>query len=114
MKPGQIILAMFPTSGGGFKARPCLVVSSGGYNRRGSDVVVVAISSNVSRSDPEDIPILDNHPAFSATKLRVSSVLRCGKLYTFDRKGKYSLLGVLSAELLEEVNERWRSLLGLA
>ena len=72
---GDVVLTRFPfTDLTGATIRPAIVVSRGLI---GQDVVLVAVSS-VMRAPlaPTDYAFQANHPEFSSTGLRVTSVFR--------------------------------------
>ena len=73
MKCGWTCLVEYPfTDGTGSKVRPVLVVSRDEFNN-GDDVVVVPISSQLSKSDPYSVYISDDSPHFPASGLKFSS-----------------------------------------
>lgn len=64
------------------KIRPVLVISNDSYNQEGPDIVVVAITSNVStrkHAIPIDTPQLDEG------EMRRASVIRADKIFSIDQ-----------------------------
>jgi len=61
-----------------------------------------------------DLALDANHPQFSATGLRVSSTLRLHRLMTVTTALVRRELGVLPADLMDDVAEKLRQLFGLA
>ena len=106
--PGQVLLICWPNSRRtGRKTRPALVVSSLKYNQQGSDVICACITSNTSRPpEGEDLPVPDTDPEFLATRLRYSSMVRCGKLFTFDCSDQHSTLGRFTSAFMDRVKAR--------
>src|SRR6266496_2106298 len=73
MKPGAIVLTVIPQDDQQ-KKRPVLILKTlPKYN----DFLVCAISSQLRQFIPDfDLIIKDNHPEFSGTGLRTSSLIR--------------------------------------
>ncbi|MXZ08503.1 MAG: type II toxin-antitoxin system PemK/MazF family toxin, partial [Gemmatimonadetes bacterium] len=78
------------------------------------DIVLVAISS-VERGTlaPTDYTVESNHPEFSLTGLRVTSVIRMHKLATVERSIIIRRLGSLGPQLQVEVDRLLRAVLAL-
>lgn len=104
LAPGTVLVVQWPNSDGqASKGRPAVVVSSTTYNSNGTDVLIALITSNLARQDAGDIPILDSDPEFKRTKLRESSVIRAGKLMTFDTRNRHQVLGRIPNRILSNV-----------
>lgn len=97
----------------GWKVRTVVVVSSDAYNRQGNDLIVACITSNPGREEAEDIAFPDTHPDFKRTWLKKSSVIRCGKLYTWDRTDDHRAFGRLPDDVLQEIKKRLAGAFGL-
>lgn len=110
---GTIILVPFPfTDLSAQRIRPALIVSNN--EKRGDDIIVVFISSVLSQTPrTSDVGILASSPSFSETGLKVSSVVRCDKIATLDKRIVLGELGVLSKTPQHEVDKRLRHALGL-
>ena len=107
-KPGDIIVVVWPKSGGGIKRKFAVVISSDQYNAQGNDVILVNTTSKTHRAESEDYLIPKSHPDFQQTGFSVETVVRCGKFYTFDTTQKWRPLGTLSPTLFSEVTKRCR------
>tara|TARA_Y100000588_G_scaffold335946_1_gene376432 strand:- start:365 stop:721 length:357 start_codon:yes stop_codon:yes gene_type:complete len=113
MNRGKIVLIPFPfddlsTS----KVRPaiCLTEPAGPHRH----VVLAFITSK----DPDelldsDVTLSDQHPNFSTTGLRISSILRLHRLLTVTTSLIQRELGKLPDTLQSEVDEKLRTLFGL-
>ena len=66
----------------GAKPRPALVISNDTLNAAEQDVILLAISSNISRSSAYDLTLWENDPAFRGSGLKAASVFRCAKIFT--------------------------------
>jgi mRNA interferase MazF len=109
---GDVVLTRFPfTDLAGASVRPALVVSDGAV---GQDLVLTAISSVVRGSlPPTDLLIDTTHPEFSATGLRVASVIRLHRLVTVEQSVVVRRLGKIGAIVQQDVDQRLRQLLRL-
>lgn len=110
-KPGDIILISYPfTNLSASKVRPALVISSGKYNQKETDIVIIPISSNVERLSEEDIIVENTIKDFKNTGLKMTSCIRCGKIFTLEKTLAKRYLGCLGDELLNEVRQRLKIL----
>ena len=100
MKPGVVINIYIKG-----KKRPCVIVSPERYNKHGTDVLVVPITSNLSRTDPEDILVDTSHPAYAQMGLSTASVIRCGKIAAYDLRAGAWQRGTVPESLLTEILE---------
>ena len=109
---GNIVLARFPfTDLTGASLRPAVIVSQ---RQLGNDLVLVAISSVVRGTlAPTDYTVESNHPEFTSTGLRVTSVIRMHKLATVERSIIVRRLGSLGPQLQAEVDRLLREVLAL-
>jgi len=103
LSPGDIVLVPFPfTNYLEKKRRPALVVSSREFNTSTSNVILIAISSNISAGRKSEITILGTHKAFSQTGLRRSSAIKCGSIFTFSQTHIERKLGKVPADILQD------------
>lgn len=106
--PGQILIVMYPfTDQTAAKLRPALVVSSAKFNT-GDDFVVVPLSSRAG-ADEYSYLIPDSAPYFAATKLRTTSSVKFTKPITITADVVCRKLGILPADVLEDIRSRIRS-----
>lgn len=109
LEPGRIILVHYPfTDGTSAKVRPALVVSRLELNQ-GEDVVVVPISSRVREDDQFGYALQDTEGYFPGTKLKVSSTVKWSKPMTIGRSVIIRKLGVIPAEVLEDILQKIRN-----
>lgn len=109
LEPGRIILVHYPfTDGTSAKVRPALVVSRLDLNQ-GADVVVMPISSRVREDDQFGYVLRDTEDYFPGTKLKFSSTVKWSKPMTIGRSVIRSKLGIVPAEVLEDILQRIRS-----
>ncbi|ETX02153.1 type II toxin-antitoxin system PemK/MazF family toxin [Candidatus Entotheonella palauensis] len=113
MTRGTLVLTPYPfTDLSGRKVRPALVVSRS--DRPGSDVVFSFIMTYHGQSLlMTDLLVADSHPAFTQTGLKRSSVIKLDKLLTVERSILLGELGELTADLLQQVNDKLRYALEL-
>ncbi len=114
MKRGTIVLinAHF-TDLSSTKIRPALVISNEVYNTKQDDVVLILMTSNTSRLNPDDYVLKDSDPEFKNTGLRQTSAFRVGKIITLHKKLLNSKLGYVGPNTLKEIENRLRNLLQL-
>ena len=110
MKAGDIALVPFPTvEGGAGKLRPVLLLCAvpGAYD----DFVVCMISSRAYQAVPDvDVVVESNAPDFATTGLKVTSVIRVGRLATLSGDVFRATLGMVTTATLHTVLERVRGL----
>lgn len=110
--PGDIVLVPYPfTNYFDTKRRPALVLSAREFNARTSDVILAAISSNVSRSSPYEVVINSTDPGFGQTGLKTSSVVKCGAIFAFSQAQIDRHLGVLPNGVMDRVKEVVRQIM---
>lgn len=107
MKQGDIVLIPFPfTNLKGAKRRPALVISGSNINR-GSDIILVAITSK-SRGDNFSISI-DNQVDLN-TPLHLISEIRCNKIFVADKGLVEKNISSVKSDILKRVVEKINSL----
>jgi mRNA interferase MazF len=99
---GKIVLVHFPfTDLSDIKLRPALVI-----HENDEDVVVAFISSRVPvQCSGSELFIPYNHPDFSLTGLKVSSVIRFDKIATLSRELLEGEIGGISPTIAKECND---------
>jgi mRNA interferase MazF len=113
--PGDIVLLPYPfTNYFDKKRRPALVLSAREFNDRTSDVILAAISSNVSRSSPYEVVINSTDPGFGQTNLKTSSVVKCGAIFAFSQAQIDKHLGFLPTEVMDRVKEVVRRIMEIS
>jgi mRNA interferase MazF len=108
MKRGDVVLVDYPFSkGGGSKVRPALVIQTDRNNPRLQETIVAVITSNVSRAafEPTQYLIKPAHPDWMASGLRITSVVKCENIYTFDNGLILRLIGRLSPASMQQIND---------
>jgi len=113
IRRGTIVLIPFPfTDLSSQRVRPALVVSNN--ERTGDDVIVVFISSVLSgRIGRAEVVIRQTADSFSTTGLKVSSVIKCDKIATLDKRIVIGELGCIQKTIQGEVDNRLRAVLDL-
>ena len=115
MKPGDIILISHPyTDFTSIKVRPALVISSEEYNQRQVDVIFIPISSSIQKIAQEDIIVESNSSNFPNTGLKKSSIMKCGKIFTAERKLTKRYLGYLSINTLNQIRKKLQVLFSIS
>lgn len=113
MNRGDVVLIDFPYSDGtGSKLRPALVVQADRLNQNRHDTILVAIS-RTSRFRETEVQIDIATPEGRQSGLLQPSVVDCALLGTFDQHLIVRALGSLPPSLLQEVEAKLRTALGL-
>jgi mRNA interferase MazF len=103
---GQIVLFRFPrTDWGEDKLRPAMLLAAlpGPFD----DWLVCMISSQITQAVPEfDEIIGDTDPDFADSGLKVTSVIRIGRLAVVDGAILLGAIGEIGPERLERVRKR--------
>jgi mRNA interferase MazF len=105
MKPGDIVLVSFPYADQkSSKLRPGLIIAK--VPGKHSDVLIAAISSRIYQALPDfDELIEQTDPDFTLTGLKVTSVIRIGKLASVEINIIAARLGSISPERLTRVHQ---------
>lgn len=112
-KRGAIILVPFPfTDLSSQKIRPALIISDPKFSP--DTVTVVFISSITSQKYLKtDILIKDDDTSFEKTGLKKSSLLRCHKIASLDKKIVLGEMGSITKTLQKKIDGKLRIVLGL-
>lgn len=110
-----MVIALFPNSDGSPpKARPVVVVQSDAYNARLTNLIVAAVTSNLSHAaDPASLLIEVNTPDGAASGLRQDSVVSCINLATIADTLIARWIGRLTPALLGKLDACPKAALGL-
>ena len=107
MKRGEVRTATVPTMDGSTpKSRPVLVVQSDFYNQRISNVILAAITSNLSRVNDNSHLLIDISTADGqASGLKSNSLVSCINLIVLPQASVHRKIGELSAALMQQVDD---------
>ena len=99
-KRGEVWLVRFPfTDFTSSKLRPALVIAT-----HGDDVIALGIFSRIPPTTVQTWVIIeDQHPEFSKTGLKKTSVLRAEKIAVIHESVLYKKLGVIPADIVSQV-----------
>jgi mRNA interferase MazF len=98
-KRGEIVLIPVPFSDlSSVKKRPVLVISNMAHNSKNSDIIVVAITSNLQQNG-----IFIEGKDLLAGELPKKSLIRCDKIYTLEKRIVIKQIGIVSKDVLENV-----------
>lgn len=70
------------------------------------NIIVTFITSNVDKLLETDVQIFTSHPQFSLTGLAKSSIVRCDKLVTIDKKIVIGEFGEVPQDLMKQIDEK--------
>jgi mRNA interferase MazF len=111
-KKGSIILVPFPfTDLSGKKLRPALVLSWA--SPKGDDIIVAFISSRKEKVGTFDVLMKEGEKSFSATGLKIFSLVKVNKIATLDKKTCLGELGNIDASTQKEVEKKLKALFGV-
>jgi mRNA interferase MazF len=112
MKRGDVVIIDFPYSDAtGSKVRPSLVVQSDTLNPIRDDVILAIITS-MSSGRP-NTKILIEVASEPRSGLRFDSYLQCDTLATLDQSLVLTVIGSLSAQAMQNLNNCLKAALGL-
>jgi mRNA-degrading endonuclease toxin of MazEF toxin-antitoxin module len=106
LSPGHIIRAEVQYSDSErTKSRFPVVVSSSEFNRQYPEVIVAFAASSINIHHPRsyDVEISDKHPEFGLTGLTHSTTVRCGRLWTIDKRSISDVIGIVPDGLLTDI-----------
>ena len=103
---GDVVIALFPNADGSPpKPRPVLVVQADVYNAKLSNLIVAAITSNLSHAaDPASLLIEVSTHDGKASGLQQDSVVSCINLATIAGSLVAKKIGQLSPVLMQKIN----------
>jgi len=104
--PGHIIRANVQYSDSeGTKSRFPVVISSSQFNQQHPEVIVAFTTSTLNIHHPRsyDVEISDRHPDFTLTGLTHSTTVRCGRLWTIDKRRISDVIGIVPNDLLLDI-----------
>jgi mRNA interferase MazF len=112
---GDIVIALFPNADGSTpKPRPVLIVQADSYNAKLKNLIVAAITTNLTHaSDPASLFIDVKTPDGKATGLRQDSIVSCVNLATIAESLIAKKIGWLTPVLAGRVNDCLKAALGL-
>lgn len=106
LSPGHIVHAQVQYSDcEGTKSRFPVVVSSEEFNKQHPEVIVAFTTSsrNIHHPRSYDVEISDRHGDFRKTGLTHSTTVRCGRLWTVDRRSIADVVGMVPDQLLTDI-----------
>lgn len=89
----------------GAKSRFPVVVSSPEFNRQYPEIIVAFTTSsrNVRHPRSYDVEISDRHPDFGQTGFTHATTVRCGRLWTVDKRKISDVIGAVPDDLLADI-----------
>lgn len=113
---GDVVIALFPNADGSPpKPRPVVIVQADVYNSRLSNLLVVAVTSNLSHAtDPASVLVEVATPDGQTTGLRQDSVISCINIATISDRLIARRIGQLTPALLQKVNDAIKAALEIA
>lgn len=110
--PGEVVRAAVQYSDSEqTKSRFPVVVSSKTFNERHPDVIVAFTtkSSNIRHPRDYDVEISERRSDFRSTGLVVSTTVRCGRLWSIDKRRILDVIGVVPQDVLRDVQRLVRA-----
>jgi mRNA interferase MazF len=99
---GDIVLIPLPfTDLTATKKRPVLIVSNNDYNKKTMDIVVVAITSNMSQD--KEYTVMLKTDSLQSGELKQDSCIRTDKIYTLSKSIVQKNFGRVKDEIMNEV-----------
>lgn len=90
------------------KKRPVLVLSNDDYNTKTEDIIVAAITSNITS---KEYSILISNKDMQEGNLHVNSCIRVDKIYTLSQSIVIKKFGAVKPEIIINVKEKLRELI---
>jgi len=111
-KRGDVVLVAFPfTDLTTTKMRPGLIISSDRFNKKSNDIVIAAITSQISKVLSEEdfhLSLIDQEHA----GLPKASMIKLGKIVTLDQRLIRKKLGGIPESTLEKITNALHEVLG--
>lgn len=107
MKRGDVVIVGFPYADRpGAKNRPAVIIQNDRDNGRLANTVVAMITGNTRYvSEPTQLLLDPSAPGGGALGLRGPSAAKCCNLFTVAQKHVLRVIGRLSPELVEQLDE---------
>jgi len=100
-KQGDILIIPIPFSNlTSSKKRPVLVLSNSKYNNRMNDILVAAITSNITE---KEYSILITNESLEIGTLKVDSCIRADKIYTLSKDIIIKTFGRIKKNIVDDV-----------
>ncbi|NLT94104.1 MAG: type II toxin-antitoxin system PemK/MazF family toxin [Clostridia bacterium] len=108
-RQGDILLIPIPYSDlTSNKKRPVLVLSNDDYNTKTEDIIVAAITSNITS---KEYSIIISNKDMQEGNLHVNSCIRVDKIYTLSQSIVIKKFGAVKPEIINNVKEKLRELI---
>lgn len=108
-RQGDILLIPIPYSDlTSNKKRPVLVLSNDDYNTKTEDIIVAAITSNITS---KEYSILISNKDMQEGNLHVNSCIRVDKIYTLSQSIVIKKFGAVKPEIINNVKENLKKLI---
>lgn len=115
MNRGDLVIVDFRSTAPQAGVRPALVVQNNRDNARMSNTIVVQVTTTIHRLGQDTQLLIDaNHPDWSRSGLRRSSVVNCSNIYTIDGRDIARIIGSLSATTMESIDACLKIALGVS
>lgn len=106
---GDILLIPIPFSDlTSSKKRPVLVLSNNDYNRKTEDIIVAAVTSNITS---KDYNVLISNKDMQEGNLHVNSCVRVDKIYTLSQSIVIKKFGTVKPEVINNIKEKLSKLI---
>ncbi len=103
-KQGDILLIQIPfTDLTSSKKRPVLVLSNNNYNFKTNDIIVAAITSNIT---PKDYSIFITNNDLLEGDLKADSYIRADKIYTLSQDIVIKKFGRVNNDIINKVRNK--------
>jgi mRNA-degrading endonuclease toxin of MazEF toxin-antitoxin module len=105
--PGHIIHTQVQYSDSeATKSRFPIVVSSSEFNQKHPEVIAAfTTSKKIQHPRSYDVEISYKHPDFTKTGLTHSTTVRCGRLWTVDKRKISDVIGIIPASMLTDIQK---------
>ncbi|MBZ4647297.1 MAG: transcriptional modulator of MazE/toxin, MazF [Clostridia bacterium] len=90
------------------KKRPVLVLSNNDYNRKTEDIIVAAVTSNITS---KDYNVLISNKDMQEGNLHVNSCVRVDKIYTLSQSIVIKKFGTVKPEVINNIKEKLSKLI---
>lgn len=99
IEPGDLLLVPFPFSDqSGRKARPVIVISNNGLNKYSEDIIVIGVTSNISK-DKYALSLTNNN--LEEGKIHTSCCIKAENLLKLDKELIIKKIGKINKETLK-------------
>lgn len=115
LRRGDVVIVDFRTANPAANIRPALVVQNDRDNARTTQTIVAQVTTNTSRVREDTQLLIDpNHSDWSISGLRAASAVNCLAIINVRQLNVRRVIGSLSTQTMQEIDDCLKAALGIS